>query len=81
MCVCVCVCVCVYIYTHTDNATLSIHPTLSLLHCVHKSIFYVYVCTPANRFINTVFLDSMYMECVSMFVFLFMTYVILYNIL
>ena len=61
------VCVCIYIHTHTQTMPLSIHSTLSLLHCVHKSIFYVCVCTPANKFTNTIFLDSMYMECVNMF--------------
>ena len=44
------------------SVTLSIHPTLSFPCCV-QSLFlclHVYSC-PANRFINTIFLDSIYM--------------------
>ena len=39
---------------------LSIHPTFSLPHCVHKSILCICICIscPTNRFINAVFLDS-----------------------
>ena len=44
------------------SATLSICPTLFLPCCVCKSILYVYVLPcPGNRFISTIFLDSMYM--------------------
>ena len=44
------------------TATLSIHPTLSFPHCVHRpfsmSEFYSF---PANSTVSTIFLDSIYM--------------------
>ena len=43
------------------DATFSIHPTLSLPHCVHKSILYICVSIPSLRFIDIIFLDSIYM--------------------
>ena len=46
------------------NTPLSIHPTLSFPHCVHKSVC-LYSC-PANRFINTIFLNSMCMFSVQL---------------
>ena len=55
---------------------------LSFLHCVHKSVLYVCVsshCFLANRFISTVFLDSIYVYWNTTFVFLFLTYFTLYN--
>jgi len=44
------------------NATLSICPALSCPHCVHKSVFCVWVSLscPENRFVSTIFLDSIY---------------------
>ena len=36
-------------------------------------------CCPANKFINTVFLDSIYRCWCTIFVFLFLTYFTLYN--
>ena len=47
------------------NASLSIHPTLYFPYCVHKSALYLslslYSCL-ANRFLSTIFLDSIYMH-------------------
>ena len=47
---------CIYV-----NATLSVYPILSFPLCVYKSVLYLclYSC-PANRFISTIFLDSIY---------------------
>jgi len=54
---------------------LSIHPTPSFPYCAHKFVLYVYIpfmsasplclhplCCPANRFISTIFLDSIHMH-------------------
>ena len=50
---------CIYI-----NATLSLPPTLLFPRCVHKPVFYICISIPAlqNRFICTLFLDSIYMH-------------------
>ena len=46
------------------SETLSICPTLSFSCCVHKSFLYicVYIACSGNRFISTVFLDSLWMN-------------------
>ena len=47
------------------DATFSIHPTFSFLYRVHKFILYIHISIhsfPANRFIDTIFLDSIYMH-------------------
>ena len=44
------------------HAALSIRPTLSFPHGVHKSAFCLCLhCSPANRFISNIFLDSAHM--------------------
>ena len=46
------------------SATLSGRPTLPFSCCVHKSFLHVciYIACPGNRFISTIFLDSMWMN-------------------
>ena len=45
------------------NATLSVHPSLPPLGAqVHSLHLHLYSCPP-NRFISTIFLDSVYMYC------------------
>ena len=41
-------------------------PTLSLPHCVPKFLLYLYCC-PANRFISTIFPDSVYKNTMFLF--------------
>ena len=49
-------------------------------HCIHQSLLCLHLhCCPADRFISTVFLDSMYMCWYMIFVFLFLTYFTLCN--
>ena len=57
------------------QSTLSIHPPLSFptVSTVHSLCLCLY-SFPANRFIGTIFLDSMYMHYYTIFIFLFMTY-------
>ena len=57
----------------------SSHSFLPLL-CPHVHSLYLHLySSPANRFINAFFLDSIYMNQYVIFVFLFLTYLTLYN--
>ena len=61
-----------------SNTTLSTRPTLSFPHCA--LCLHLYYCpTNINRFIGTIFLDTIYMCPYTTFVFLFLTYFTLYN--
>ena len=55
------------------HVVLSMYLTFSLLPspCVHRFVLYVYFlhCCPENKFISTIFLDSIYMHHYTIFVF------------
>ena len=65
------------VYTCQCYSLDSSHPLFP--HYVHKTMLYVSISIPVNRFISTIFLESIYMHQHMIFVFLFLTYFILYN--
>ena len=62
-------------------STLSVHHTLSFPDCVHKSVLYVCVSVSALQIGSSVlfFLGPLYMHWYTVFVFLLLTFFILYN--
>ena len=61
------------------NPNLPICPPLPLPLCVHSSALCVCIYILGNRSICTIFLDSTYMHQYAIFVFLLLTYFILYD--
>ena len=65
--------ICWYYFLHLSySLTTSLCPQIHSLHLHLTSV-------PANRFINTIFLDSIYMCENTVFIFLFLTHFTLYN--
>ena len=62
------------------HPTFSVHPTLSSALCPQVWSLHLHLhSSPADSFISTVFLDSIYMHWYTIFVFLFLIYFTLYN--
>ena len=70
-----------FTYGNVICMLLSVHFSPSPLPLrVHRSVLCLFLhCCPENKFISTIFLDSIYMCQYMIFIFLFLTYFTLYN--